>query len=178
MALVCISFSQLDKSACLWADPFSWVMSLLWVFQKNALSIVTSCSTSSSQCCQVFCHATRCSKGSWKFTSVVKTTSVLVSFESVLHLHYLQHSRTLFQVSCRWCGIHHGPPSMTLFLSTSACHPGISLRINFSTLSSLFLNDRFSRSRHRFTSLTFDQEIQLSVRHQTIYSHIVYCMNS
>ena len=33
MELVCISFNQLGKSACLWVDPLSWVMSLLWFFQ-------------------------------------------------------------------------------------------------------------------------------------------------
>ena len=51
-----------------------------------------------------------------------------VTFELVLWLHYLQNSRTLFRVSCRLCGIHHGPPSTRLFLSTSSHHPGISLR--------------------------------------------------
>ena len=34
MALVCISFSQLGKSVFLWVYPLSWVMSLLWVFQR------------------------------------------------------------------------------------------------------------------------------------------------
>ena len=35
--------------------------------------------------------------------------------------------------------------------------PGISLKKKISTLRSVCLNDRFSCSRHRFTSLTFDQ---------------------
>ena len=35
-------------------------------------------------------------------------------FELVLWLHYLQHSRTLFQVSYRRCEIHHDPPLMRL----------------------------------------------------------------
>ena len=79
------------------------------------------------------------------------------TFESVLWLPHPHHSRTLFRVSCRRCGIHHGPPSMRLFMSTSAHHPGNSLRNKFSTLRSVCLNDRFSYSRHRFTSLNFDQ---------------------
>ena len=45
---------------------------------NNALSIIVLFSTSLSQCCQVYCHATRCSKGSLKFTSAVKTTFVSV----------------------------------------------------------------------------------------------------
>ena len=91
------------------------------------------------------------------------------------------NSKNLFQVSCHRCGIHHVPPSTRLFLSTLTHHPGISLRKFFSlrnffsTLRSVFLNDRFSHSRHRFTSLTFDQNIQLSVQHQNIYSHLVDC---
>ena len=118
---------------------------------KNALSNVVLCSALSSQCYQVFFRATRCSKGSWKFTSTVKTTFVSVPFESVLWLHHLQHSKSLFWVSFRRCWIHHGPPSTRLFLSNSTHHPGISLRNKFSTLRSVCLNDRFSCSRHRFT---------------------------
>ena len=44
-----------------------------------------------------------------------------------------------------------------------------------STLTSVCLNDRFSCSRHRFTSLTFDQKIPLGVRHRIFYSHSVDC---
>ena len=43
----------------------------------------------------------------------------------------------------------------------------------FSTLKSVCLNDRFSCSQHRFTSLTFDRQNRLGVRHQDIYSHLV-----
>ena len=101
---------------------------------KNTLSIVALCSASSSQCCQLFCRVARCSKGSWEFTSVIKIVFVSVPFESVWWLHYLQHSKTLFRVLCCRCGIHHGPPSTRLFLSTSAHHSGNSLRNKFSTL--------------------------------------------
>ena len=140
-----------------WSTFMSHVTTLS--FSKNAFPIVALCSASSIPCCQVFCCDSRCSKGSWNFTPAVKTTFVSVPFESVLWLHYLQHSITLFWVSCRRCGIHHGPPSMRLFLSKSAHHPWISLRNKFSTLRSLCLNGIFSLSlsRHRFISLTFDR---------------------
>ena len=46
---------------------------------------------------------------------------------------------------------------------------------NISTLRFVCINDRFSRSWHRFTSLTLDRKIQLSVRHHIIYSHLKYC---
>ena len=49
----------------------------------------------------------------------------------------------------------------------------IVLETIFSTLRSVCLNDMFSRSRHRFTSLTFDRWNQLGVRHIDIYSHSV-----
>ena len=38
-------------------------------------------------------------------------------------------------------------------------------------MRSVCLNHRFSLSRHRFTSLTFDRQSRLGVRHQDIYSH-------
>ena len=79
------------------------------------------------------------------------------TFELVLWLPHSHHSRTLFRVSCRQCGIHHGSPSTRLFLSTSTHYPVISLRNNFSTLRYVCLNDRFSRSQHRLISLTFDR---------------------
>ena len=37
------------------------------------------------------------------------------------------NSRNLFWVLCHWCGIHHGPPSMRLFMLTLSHRPGISL---------------------------------------------------
>ena len=79
------------------------------------------------------------------------------SFCTSVWLHYLQHSRTLFQVLCHRCGIHYVPPSMRLFLLSSTHHTGISLRYKFSTFRSVCLNDIFSCSQHRFTSLTFDR---------------------
>ena len=127
------------------------------------MSIVVLCSASSSQCCQVFGRATRCLEGSHVESLQLQSKQFFVSvtFESVLWLHHTQNSRTLFQVSCRRCGIHHGPPSTRLFLSTSAHHPGISFRKKISTLRLVCLNERFSHSQHRFTSLTFVREIPL-----------------
>ena len=49
-------------------------------------------------------------------------------FESSIWLLHSHHSRTMFWVSCRRCGTHHGPPSTRLFLLTLAHHPGNSLR--------------------------------------------------
>ena len=42
-------------------------------------------------------------------------------------------------------------------------------------MRSICLNDRFSHSRHRFTSLTFDRENRLGVQHMDTYSHLVDC---
>ena len=98
------------------------------------------------------------------------------TFESVLWLLHSHHSITMFQVSCHRCGTHHGPPLMRLFPLTSSHHPKkIFLETKLSTLRSVCLNDRFSRSQHRFTSLTFDRQNQLGVRHQDTYSHSVDC---
>ena len=121
---------SIGYSSCFQVDPLSWVMSLLWVFQRMHCMLLHYVLVSAwfSQCCQVFCHVTWCSKGSWKFTFAIKTTFVLVPFESVLWLWCSQHSRTLFWVSCRRCGIHHGLSSMRLFLSTSDHHLRISPR--------------------------------------------------
>ena len=91
-------------------------------------------------------------KGKLKKFYLCNQNSLCVStFDSVLWLPYSHHSRTLFQVSCHRCGTHHGPPSTRLSPSTSAHHPRISLRNKFSTLRSVCLNDRFSRSWQRFT---------------------------
>ena len=148
----CLHFIQwIGYSACLWVDPLSWVMSLSWVFQRMHCLMpycVPPCQVNAAKSFVVFLDVQR---DFWKFTYATKTT-----FESVLWLIYLQHSKNFFWVSCHRCGTHHGPPSMRLFLSTSAHHPGISLRNKFSNLRSVCLNDRLSCSRHRITSLTFD----------------------
>ena len=68
-------------------------------------------------------------RGKLKKFFLYSQNSLFVStFESVLWLHHTQNYRTLFWVSCHQCGIHHGPPSTRLLLSTSSHHLGISLR--------------------------------------------------
>ena len=145
---------------------------------KNALSIVTLCSALSSQCCQAFGRVALCSKGklSWEFTHAVKINFCvsyfwvipMVTSYSKFHNFVPSFVSSMWDSSC--------PSSMRLFLSTSAHHLGISLRNNFSTLRYICLNDIFSRSRHRFTSLTFDQNIPLGVQHQNVYSNSVDCL--
>ena len=51
----------------------------------------------------------------------------------------------------------------------------IVLEKKLSTLRYVCLNDKLSHSRHRFTSLTFDRNIQQIVRYQIIYSHSRDC---
>ena len=81
----------------------------------------------------------------------------------------------LFQVSCRWWGKHHGPPSMSLFLSTSTPHPGIRLRNQENYLVPACLNDRLTSFRHEFTSLNLDWKISSIVWLQVLYSHSMVC---
>ena len=128
MALVCISFSQLVIQLASKSIHFHESCHSFECFKRRHCPMLDCVSSSLSRCCQVFCLATQCSKGSWKFTYAIEIAFVSVTFELVLWLHYLQYSRTLFWVSCRRCGIHHGPPSTRLFLSTSYHHLGISLR--------------------------------------------------
>ena len=146
MAHVCISFSHLGIH----------LISESVHFHESCHSF-ESLKECIVHCCIVFClvksmlpslllcHPMFKGKSCWDSTPAVKQF-----FESVLWLHHTQNSRTLFQVSCCRCGIHHGPPSTRLFLSTSAHHPRISLRNKFSTLRYVCLNEKFSHSRHRF----------------------------
>ena len=158
MELVFTSCQSIGYSADLCDDPLSWVMSLLWVFQKNALSTVALCAMSGLVMLPrlLSCHPMFKGKLN-KFYLYSKKSLCVNTFELVLWLLHSHHSRTMFRVSCHRCGTHHGPPSTRLFSSTSAHHPGNSIRNKFSTLRYVCLNDRLSRSRHRFTSLTFDR---------------------
>ena len=112
-------------------------------------------------------HQVNASKSSVVSPDVQRKVKLRVTLciQNYFHINYLwvntmvtsySNSITLFRVSCRWCGIHHGPPSMRLFLSTPAHHPGNSLRNK--TFRSVCLDDRFSHSWHRFTSLTRNLE--------------------
>ena len=104
---------------------------------------------------------------------------MLVIFELVLYI-------TLFSgliqniydcVSCRWWRIHHGLPSMGLFLSTSNPYPGIRIRNQDKYLGPACLNGRLPCFQHDFTSLTLDWNILQSVRLQFLYSHSMKCTN-
>ena len=79
--------------------------------------------------------------------------------------------KNLFRVSFCWCGIHHGPPSTRLFLSTSTHLSGISLRNKVVPWYLYTSMKDFFAFANRFTSLIFYWKIWLSVRHQIIYSH-------
>ena len=89
----------------------------------------------SSHAAKSFCRAAQCSKWIMKKFYLCSIHSICVSiFESVIWLLHSHNSITMFQVSCCRCGTHHGPPSMRLFSSTSAHHPGNSLRNNIQYL--------------------------------------------
>ena len=129
MALVCISSQSIGYISDLHDDPLSWVMPLLWFFQKNALSTVALCVCPVQSCCQVFFSCHLMFKGDLKNFHLYNLHSLSVSiFESVLWLVHSHHSRTMFRVSCHRCGTHHGPPSMILFPSILSHHPGNSFR--------------------------------------------------
>ena len=139
-------------------DPLSWVMSLLWVFQKNALSTVALCVCPIQSCCQLFCHVSWCSNEIWRsFTSVFHTIFVLVSLSQSYgyYIHIIPELCSKFHV------INVGLIMALLQRDYSHQHEliiqEIVLETIFSTLRSVCLNDSFSYSRHRFTSLNFDQ---------------------
>ena len=63
----------------------------------------------------------------------------------------------------------------TIPVDIGSSSKNLSWKKKYITLRSVSINDRFSFFRHRFTSLTFDQNIRLSVWHQIIYSHSGDC---
>ena len=64
-----------------------------------------------------------------KFYLCSQNSLCVSTFESVLWLLCSEFRvKTMFQVSCRRCGTHHGPPSTRVFPSTSAHRLGTSLR--------------------------------------------------
>ena len=122
-------------------------------------------------CCLMF-------KGDLKKFNLYSQHSLCVStFESVLWLLNSHHSKTMFWVSCRRCGTHHGPPLTRLFLSTSTHLLGISLRNKSVPWYQYTSTPDVIAFDNRFTSLTFDQKIQSSAQHQSIYSHSEECTN-
>ena len=103
---------------------------------------------------------------------------MLVIPESVLYITVLSCLlQNIFDcVSCRWWGIHHGPPLMSLFLLTSTSHLGIRLRNQENYLGPTFLNGHLPCFQHDFTSLALDWNISLSVQLQVLYSHSMVCI--
>ena len=87
----------------------------------------------------------------------------------------LQH-QLLFHVSCRWWGKHHGPPSTSLFMSTSTHH----WRIRFKKASQepWILHASmtgFLAFDGRISSLASSWKISLIVLLQLIHSHLEEC---
>ena len=129
MVLVCISFQSIGYSTDLCDDPLSWVMELLLSLSKEC---IVHCRIVYLSCLVMLPSLLSCRltfKGKLKNFYLCSQNGLCVStFESVLWLPHSHHSKTLFWVSCRRCGTHHGPPSTRLFSSTSTHHPGNSLR--------------------------------------------------
>lgn len=130
MALVCISFSQLGiqlvsesihfhKSCHSFESLKECIVHCRIVFRlvKSMLPSLRSCRLMFK--IEIVLRFYTCSQ---------KQIFVSVTFESVLWLHHTQNSRTVFPVLCHRCGIHYGPHSMRLILSTSAHHPRISIK--------------------------------------------------
>ena len=67
---------------------------------------------------------------SWVLSPVFKRSPICsyLPIHCLIHCYNLENYSTLFLVSCRWWGIHHCPPSIGHFLSTSAYYPGRWLR--------------------------------------------------
>ena len=110
-------------------------------------------------------------------SAVILPSIMLVISESVSHITLMSGLLpNIFDcVSCRWWWIHHCPPSMSLFMSTSAPHQRIGLRNQDKNLGPTCLNGRLPRFQHDFTSLTLDLNISLIVRLQFLYSHSMVC---
>ena len=139
MAHVCIFISN------------SWVFSLSSI-QSNFMSHLTplsqfeECIVTSLHYVWSMPHWVNASKSfvvsfnvQWKPPLQYPSTTSLPSFNliisnSILWLFSSLQHHLLFHISRRWWENHHGPPSMSLFLSTSTLHPGIRLRNKFKYL--------------------------------------------
>jgi len=63
-------------------------------------------------------------------------------------------------VSCRWCGIHHGPPlTWLLLVDFSLLSKKLAKRLPSSTLELACPNGKFFTLDEKFTSLAFDRVI-------------------
>ena len=87
-------------------------------------------------------------------------------------------NQSLWPVSCRRCGIHHGPPSMDLFLSTSNHYPGIKYRNHLSTQELACLNGKFLCLWPWVNIIGPWLKDSASVWLQIIYSHLMDCTST
>ena len=130
MACLHLQFWTFGYSACLQSNPLSWVTWLLWV-NLNNYSLYTfhytyflsrQVNSTKSLVMPQIIQRMSCLKSN----SLVTLPSYKIShvWFSIMIISSLQN-QVLFHVSCRWWGKHHGPPSTSLFLSTSTHHLGI-----------------------------------------------------
>ena len=158
MALVFISFHSIRYSVDLHDDPLSWVISLLWVFQRMHCLLFHCVFVWSSHAAKSFVVPPDVQREVEKVYLCSQNSLCVSTFESVLWLPHSQyHSRTLF-----WVHVVDAGFIMALLWRDYSCRhqliiQEIVLEAIFSTLRYVCLNDRFPRSRHRFTSLAFDR---------------------
>ena len=112
----------------------------------------------SSHASKSFCHASQCSKGIWRsVTSVAYIVFVSLS----LSQSYGYYIYIIPELCSEFYVVDVGLIMALLRWYYSRRHQliirEIVLETIFSTLISVCLNDKFSHSRHRFTSLTFDR---------------------
>ena len=88
-------------SYCLWVNPLSWVMSLLWVFSKNASFCIALCPgiclIKSILLILRSCRPMFKGKLCWESPSAVKTTCIPITFESILWLLHTQIPEIYFE---------------------------------------------------------------------------------
>ena len=158
MALVWISFSQLGIQLASESIHFHESCHSFEYFKRMHYPLSHCVFFPSSHAAKYFCHATRCSKGIWRsFTSSFYTVFVSVSLSQSYgyYIHMIPKQCSEFRV------VDVGPITTLLRRDFSRRHHLIILEIVletiFGTLRSVCLNDRFSHSRHKFTSLNFDR---------------------
>ena len=95
---------------------------------------------------------------------------------NLVHHSAIRFTSNIFDVSCRWWGIHHGPPSMIIFLSTSTPYPRIRLRNQVKYLGPACLNGRLPHFQHEFISLSLDWNILPSLWLKILYSQSGGCV--
>ena len=113
----------------------------------------------------------------YTLSAVSLPSIMLVIPKSVSYITFLSGllQKTFDRVSCWWWGIHHGPPSTSLFLLNSTPYLGIRIRNQVKYLGPTCLNGRLPHFQHEFTSLSLDWNISSSVSLLVLYSHSMIC---